>query len=106
MENLDGIFQKIESVDYKHREGGRYAYVQLMAYIRDLRNFLLEKQVALTEVPVLQRAESLLNEMVHLRFELVHQIVFEDKIRELSALKLRLCLYAEEQSGLSLGKVA
>jgi hypothetical protein len=69
MEHLNHLFRNIESINYQHREGGRYAYVQLMAYMRDLRIFLTEKEFALNEITVLLNAEALLNEMVHLRFE-------------------------------------
>lgn len=90
MENVQMVFEKIGAIDYQHREGGRYAYVQLMAFMRDLRNELAREGICDPEQKRLVSTEDLLNSLVHLRFEPAHRLVFEDKMKELQEMRQRI----------------
>jgi hypothetical protein len=90
MENVEKVFEKIGAIDYQHREGGRYAYVQLMAFLRDLKNELASSGICEQEQQRLEADGDLLNDMVHLRFEAAHRLVFEDKMKELQEMRRRI----------------
>ena len=97
MESLQKVFDKIGAIDYVHREGGRYAYVQLMAYLRDLKNELSSAGIYEQEQQRLGADGDLLNEMVHLRFEAAHRLVFDGKMKELEEMRQRIFLGREKE---------
>jgi hypothetical protein len=90
MESLRKVFDKIAAIDYVQREGGRYAYVQLMAYLRDLKNELSSAGIYEQEQKRLGADGDLLNEMVHLRFEAAHRLVFDGTMKELEEMRRRI----------------
>lgn len=95
MKTVEELFRSIVAVDYRHPEGGRYAYVQLMALVRDLRLVLQEDAKMKQEVHHLEMCGDLLNGLVHFKFEKAHELVFYDQLRMLREMRLRLLTGAD-----------
>jgi hypothetical protein len=96
MKELERIFGEIKNTRYEHREGGRYAYVQLMALIRQLKEELDLHHPGSGFLPALYAAAELLNALVPLRFEEGHRLVFEQKKKEFEDMAATLCVTALE----------
>lgn len=92
MENVQRVFDRMDTIDYQHREGGRYAYVQLMALLRDLQLELQKQGDYDQEQERLRIDGDILNELVHLRFEVTHREIFEAKMRGLQEMRQRIFL--------------
>lgn len=90
MKPAEEIFKSIVAIDYKNPEGGRYAYVQLMALVRDLRLLLEAEGGQAAEVHQLEMCGDLLNGLVYFKFEQPHELVFFDQLRMLREMRLRL----------------
>lgn len=95
MKTIEELFRSIVAVDYRHPEGGRYAYVQLMALVRELRLVLQEDTAMKSEVHQLDMCGDLLNGLVHFKFEKPHELVFYDQLRMLREMRLRLLTGAD-----------
>ena len=90
IKELQLVFEKIRCIDYDGREGGRYAYVQLMAYTRDCMNLLLSMDPAHEALPGLRATAELLNALVSLRFGAEHRRIFDQKREEFRVLEALL----------------
>lgn len=95
MKTTEELFGRIVAVEYRHAEGPRYAYVQLMALVRDLRMLFIEQGDKAGEVHQLEMCGDLLNGLVHFRFEQAHELVFYDQLRMLREMRLRVMTGAD-----------
>ena len=95
MKTVEELFRSIVAVDYRHPEGGRYAYVQLMALVRELRLAVQAIPDTEREVHHLEMCGDLLNGLVHFKFENAHELVFYDQLRMLREMRLRLLTGAD-----------
>jgi hypothetical protein len=86
---LQKYFRLAEEIDYNNKEGGRYAYLQLMSYIREII-LLLQEDKADTEILRLRESSEILNDLVPLKFEEAHYIIFEQKRAELRELSEKI----------------
>jgi hypothetical protein len=99
---VEEIFRRVGEINYNNREGGRYAYVQLMAYTRQLIEHLRAQDAPNYLIDELCASGELLNALVPLKFEEEHRIVFNQKVREFSQMSLVVKTLCEQRDRESL----
>lgn len=80
---LETSFRRIEEISYENVNGGAYAYLQFLAYTRDVLKLLRPVQKAERQREAIEAMNWLFNEYLAVRFTHTHQLIFEDKKREI-----------------------
>lgn len=75
-------FNMIENIKYENEHGGSYAYIQFMAYSRELLKLLRPLKDAERYAEAIESTNWLLNEYLGVRFTPRHKTIFENKLSE------------------------
>ncbi len=90
-DQIENNFKLLREIDYDNREGGRYAYVQMMAYTRELNNLLMAfHSSAKNEIKEIGDIHEQLNDLVALTFKARHRHIFELHSKKLEEICKRL----------------
>ena len=79
---MEAYFNMIENIKYENENGGSYAYMQFMAYSRELVKLLRPLKEANRYTESLDATNWLLNEYLAVRFTPRHKTIFENKLSE------------------------
>jgi hypothetical protein len=85
-EQIEDHFQRILEINYDNKNGGAYAYVQFLAYTREVLVLLqpvreLEKQIA-----AIESINWVFNEYLGSRFTEHQRLIFEARRREIKSI--------------------
>lgn len=80
---LENAFKKIESINYNNEHGGAYAYLQFMAYSREVLHLLRPIKSAERQSEAIEAMSWLFNEYLTMNFTHRHKALFEDKLSEM-----------------------
>lgn len=80
---LEKSFQQIEAIRYENENGGAYAYLQFMAYTRDLLVMLRPVKKAERQAEAIEAINWLFNEYLAIKFTPSHRLIFEEKKAEI-----------------------
>lgn len=80
---MESHFKRIESIRYENEHGGAYAYVQFLAYSRELLISLRSLKKFEKESEVIESINWLFNEYLAARFTPRQASIFEEKMIEL-----------------------
>jgi hypothetical protein len=83
IEKIDHYFKLIESIDYNHREGGKYAYVKFLSITREVLVLLQPVKRIESQVRAIENINWVFNEYLTSRFSEQQRVVFDMKRREL-----------------------
>lgn len=75
-------FKQIEAIHYSHPEGGGYAYVQFLAYTRELIQLLRPVQKVEKQLDAIEGIRWLFNECLMASFTHRQKAIFENKLSE------------------------
>lgn len=79
---IEAQFNMIENIKYENEHGGSYAYIQFMAYSRELLKLLRPLKDANRYSEAIEATNWLLNEYLAVRFTPRHKTIFENKLSE------------------------
>lgn len=80
---IETYFRMIEGIRYENQHGGAYAYVQFMAYARELVAALRTLKKVERQIDNIESVSWLFNECLCARFSHSQKVIFETKITEL-----------------------
>lgn len=80
---IETCFSMIENIRYTNPYGGAYAYVQFLAYSRELVKLLRPFKKVERHIDTIESVSWLFNEYLGAKFTHRHQSVFESRISEL-----------------------
>jgi hypothetical protein len=86
MERINDIrhqLTRIASIRYENPNGGPYAYLQFLAYSRELLRLIKPLKRVEKQADRLEAAGWMLNEYLGVRFTHAQQVIFENQLREL-----------------------
>ncbi len=91
-------FKMIEEINYNNEHGGVYAYVQFLAYSRELLNFLRPFQRVEKQLDAIEGISWLFNECLISTFTHRQKAIFENKLSEVKEIfqSIRLALQHSE----------
>ena len=79
---IETYFNMIENIKYENENGGSYAYIQFMAYTRELLKLLRPVKDVERQLETLESTNWLLNEYLAVKFTHRHKTIFENKLNE------------------------
>ena len=79
---IETYFNMIETIKYENEHGGAYAYIQFMAYSRDLLKLLRPVKNVERQLEAIEATNWLLNEYLAVKFTYRHKTIFENKLNE------------------------
>lgn len=79
---IETHFNRIENINYENEHGGAYAYVQFLAYTRELLNQLRPFKKAEKQIEAIEGINWLFNEYLAARFTYKQKVIFENKLLE------------------------
>ena len=79
---IEACFSRIEGIRYENEHGGAYAYVQYLAYTRELLELLGSFSRIERELEQIESINWLFNEYLASRFTPRQQSIFEEKMIE------------------------
>lgn len=79
---IENYFNKIQGINYNNENGGAYAYLQYMAYTRELSKQLRSFRKVERELELLDGINWLFNECLGNSFNHSHKVIFETKMSE------------------------
>jgi len=87
-------FKMIEGINYNNEHGGAYAYVQFLAYTRELLKLLRPVQKVEKQLDAIEGINWLFNECLISTFTHRQKAIFENKLSETREIfsHIRLCL--------------
>lgn len=77
---IETCLTKIENIQYENPNGGSYAYIQFMAYSRDLRTMLRSYKELERQLDILEGINWLFNECLCSSFSHRHKSIFDEKM--------------------------
>src|SRR5688572_1880951 len=80
---LDAYSDLISKVKFENENGGKYAYVQLLAYSREVLTLLRSVKNSERQAEAIEAISWLLNEYLGAKFSPVHKAIFENKLSEM-----------------------
>lgn len=80
---IETYFSLIEGISYENQHGGAYAYVQFLAYSRELVKLLRPLKKVEKHIDTIESISWLFNEYLTIRFTHRQKAIFESKIMEL-----------------------
>src|SRR6478736_8385460 len=99
LKKIETYFSRIESIRYENEHGGAYAYVQFLAYSRELLNLLRPLKKVDREIESIEGTAWLFNEYLAAKFTARQKSIFEEKMMETKDLfqSIRVSLKQFEQ---------
>src|SRR6218665_49846 len=98
---LEDHFRRIEGIRYENQHGGSYAYLQFLAYTRELMVFLRPVQKVEKQLDALEGVSWLFNECLAASFTHRQKAIFDNKMSEVrhlfDAIRLRLQDHKEKE---------
>lgn len=79
---IESCFRMIEGIRYENENGGAYAYVQFLAYSRELVHLLRPLKNVEKQIELLEGVSWLFNEYLAARFTHRQKVIFENKMLE------------------------
>ncbi|MBA2610951.1 MAG: hypothetical protein H0U95_03200 [Bacteroidetes bacterium] len=79
---METYFNMIENIKYENEYGGSYAYIQFMAYSREVLKLLRPLKSLERHMEAIEGTNWLLNEYLAVRFTYRHKTIFENKLSE------------------------
>jgi len=79
---VETYFNMIENIKYENEHGGSYAYIQFMAYTRELLKMIRPLKDSERYAEAIEATNWLLNEYLAVRFTPRHKTIFENKLSE------------------------
>ena len=99
---IETYFSMIEGIRYENQHGGSYAYVQFLAYARELVAALRPLKKLERQIDAIESVSWLFNEYLCARFSHSQKVIFETKIAELketfNSIRLSLKSFEFEQA--------
>lgn len=86
IEKIETHFKKIESINYENEYGGAYAYVQFLAYTRELLNSLRSFKSTERQAEAIEGINWLFNEYLSVKFTYKQKVIFENKLHEMKGI--------------------
>ena len=86
LKKIESYFGRIESIRYENEHGGAYAYVQFLAYSRELLKLLRPVKKLEKEMETIESINWLFNEYLAAKFTPRQASIFEEKMMELKDL--------------------
>jgi len=80
---IETYFSMIEGISYENQNGGAYAYVQFLAYSRELVKLLRPLKKVERQIDAIESVSWLFNEYLAARFTHRQKVIFENKLNEL-----------------------
>lgn len=80
---IETYFSMIEGIRYENQHGGSYAYVQFLAYARELVAALRPLKKVERQIDAIESVSWLFNEYLCARFSHSQKVIFESKINDL-----------------------
>jgi hypothetical protein len=80
---IEAYFSMIERIRYNNPHGGAYAYVQFLAYARELVKLLRPFKKVERQIDSIEAVSWLFNEYLAVSFTHRQQVIFETKMTEL-----------------------
>jgi hypothetical protein len=80
---IETYFNMIEGISYENPNGGAYAYVQFLAYTRELVKLLRPLKKVERQIDAIESIGWLFNEYLAAKFTHRQKAIFENKISEL-----------------------
>lgn len=80
---LEQAFKKIEQINYDNEHGGAYAYLQFLAYTREVLHILRPIKYTERQTEAIEAMTWLFNEYLTMNFTHRHKALFEDKLSEI-----------------------
>jgi len=79
---IEAYFNMIENIKYENEHGGAYAYIQFMAYSREILRLLRPAKQVERQLEAIEATNWLFNEYLAVRFTYRHKTIFENKLSE------------------------
>jgi hypothetical protein len=80
--NLEKYSNLISGIKYENENGGAYAYLQFLAYSREVINSLRSVKKLERQIESIEAINWLFNEYLAVNFTFRHKIIFEEKIND------------------------
>lgn len=95
---LEQAFKKIEQINYNNEHGGAYAYLQFLAYAREVLHLLRPIKQSERQIEAIEAMTWLFNEYLTMNFTHRHKALFEDKLSEIKLIfdSIRASGYEQE----------
>jgi hypothetical protein len=102
LSKIETYFSMIEGIRYENQHGGAYAYVQFLAYARELVKLLRPLKKVERQIDSIESVSWLFNEYLANTFTPRNQVIFETKLWELkevfNSIRLHLHQFEMEKS--------
>lgn len=102
---IEAYFNMIQGISYENENGGAYAYIQYLAYTRELLVMLRPFKKVDRQLEALEGINWLFNEHLAFKFTHRHKAIFEEKLHETRLLFDTIRLSLKEIDLLSLPEV-
>src|SRR5688572_26076596 len=79
---IDLYFNMIQNISYENANGGAYAYIQYLAYSRELLIMLRPLKKVEKQLEAIEGINWLFNEHLAFKFTHRHKAIFEEKMHE------------------------
>ena len=83
IEKIETYIKMIESIKYENPNGGAYAYVQFLAYSRELTKALKSVKKSEAQIDAIEGINWLFNEYLTCTFTYRQKVIFENKMSDL-----------------------
>jgi len=80
---IETYFSMIEGISYESKHGGAYAYVQFLAYSRELVKLLRPMKKVERHIDAIESVSWLFNEYLSAKFTHRQKAIFENKMSEM-----------------------
>lgn len=80
--NIETWMNRIEAIRYDNPNGGSYAYVQFLAYARELSNLLRPVKQVERQIDKIESVSWMFNEYLSASFTQRQKAIFEDQMSE------------------------
>jgi hypothetical protein len=82
VKEIETYLDRVEAIRYENENGGAYAYIQYLAYIREIVILLRPLKKVEKQVEALEGINWLFNEHLAFKFTHRHKAIFEEKLHE------------------------
>jgi hypothetical protein len=85
-QKIDLYFKMIQGIKYENEHGGAYAYVQFLAYTRELISLLKPIKKVERHIEAIEGISWLFNEYLTTNFTYRQKVIFENKLNDLEVI--------------------
>jgi len=100
---LEQYFELIMGIQYHNQNGGSYAYLQFLAYTRELLKLIRPIKSAEKHAEAIEGINWLLNEYLAVKFSPRNEVIFETKKREFEEIFSKIRFSVREMNGIRMG---